>query len=88
MAEGARLVLASYGIDPRSIPIVGIDYTSSAQNAILNGSQHASFLYPLCSKEASIVIRDILSGKQVEKNIRVSSKKITRANTETVTPIF
>jgi len=88
MAEGARLVLQSNGIDPRDIPIIGIDYTSQAQDAIRNGTQTASFLYPLCSAEAAVVIWDILTGKPVKKNIVVNSQKITLNNVNSVTPVF
>lgn len=88
MAVGARIALEKYGLDPRDIPLVGIDYRSEARAAIKAGLQSASFTYPMCGKEAADVIWDILQGKPVEKHIVVPSQKITINNVNDVESAF
>ena len=88
MAVGARIAMRAFGIDPKDIPTVGIDYIDEARNAIKSGEQTVSFTYPTCAKEASVVIWDILQGKSVEKRIVVPSQKVTAENVDEVEPLF
>ena len=88
MAEGARIALRAFNIDPKTVPIVAIDYISEAKDAIKAGEQVASFTYPTCAKEASEVIWDILHDRPVEKKITVPSQKVTAENIDKIEPIF
>lgn len=88
MAIGIRIALRAFGIDPKTIPIVGIDYIAQAKDAILAGEQAASFTYPTSATAASQVIWNILQGKTVEKKIIVPSVKITADNADKIEPIF
>lgn len=88
MASGARIALKGAGIDPSSLPIVGIDYISEAREAIRQGEQRSSYIYPTCAEQAARVIRDILDGKPVAKRINVDSIRVDRSNVDAVEPIF
>lgn len=88
MASGARMALTQAGIDPGTIPTVGIDYISEAREAIIAGQQDASFTYPTFGKAGARVAVDILKGKSVPKTIMVESIAITRDNVMEVDPIF
>jgi ribose transport system substrate-binding protein len=88
MAAGSRLALRAAGIDPRSVPTIGIDYLQETRDAIRKGEQLASFTYPTCGKEGARVAVDILNGKTVPKYIEVPSQIVTRENVESVSPIF
>ncbi|MCU7906368.1 MAG: substrate-binding domain-containing protein [Candidatus Thiodiazotropha sp. (ex Epidulcina cf. delphinae)] len=88
MAAGARMALHAAGIDPRTVPIVGIDYISEAREAIRNGEQLASFTYPTCAGEGVQQIVKILYGMPFERDLSVDSKMVTRDNVERVEPIF
>ncbi|ODC02160.1 hypothetical protein A3197_20910 [Candidatus Thiodiazotropha endoloripes] len=88
MAAGARMVLRKHGIEPSSIPIIGIDYIREAQQAIRDGDQSISFTYPTGGKEGAYIANQILSGKEVPKEIILESIKVTRENADMVPPIF
>lgn len=88
MAAGARAALRRAGIDPRRLPIVGIDYIAEAREAIRAGEQDASFVYPTFAAEGADVALRILRGEPVPKEIVVQSRMVTRDNVEAVTPIF
>ncbi len=88
MAAGARAALRHAGLDPRRIPIVGIDYISEAREAIRAGEQDASFVYPTFAAEGADVALRILRGEPVPKEIVVESPMVTRDNVESVEPIF
>lgn len=88
MAAGARAALQKRGIDPASIPTVGIDYIAEAREAIRAGKQDASFLYPTFAEEGAGAAMRILRGEPVPREIVVESKKITRDNVERIEPIF
>ena len=88
MAIGIRIALRAFGIDPKTIPIVAIDYISQAKDAIIAGEQVASFTYSTSAAEASQVIWDILNGKTVDKKIIVPSVKVTADNADKIEPIF
>lgn len=88
MAAGARIALKRAGIDPGTIPIIGIDYISEARDAIRAGEQDASFLYPTFGREGALYALKILNGETVPREIIVESKMVTRDNVEQVKPIF
>ncbi|NQV47284.1 MAG: LacI family transcriptional regulator, partial [Rhodospirillaceae bacterium] len=88
MAVGARLALKRAGIDPASIPTVGIDYISEARDAIRKGVQSATFIYPTVAREGIEYAMKILAGEKVPKEILVQSQIITRDNVEQIAPIF
>lgn len=88
MAAGARAALQRRGIDPASIPTVGIDYIAEAREAIRAGKQDASFLYPTFAKEGAEAALRLLRGEPVAHEIVVETEKITRDNVELVEPIF
>ncbi|MCU7934365.1 MAG: substrate-binding domain-containing protein [Candidatus Thiodiazotropha sp. (ex Dulcina madagascariensis)] len=88
MAAGARMALHAAGIDPRTLPIVGIDYIGEAREAIRNGEQLASFTYPTCAREGVQQVVKILYGMPFEREMSVDSVMVTRDNVERVEPIF
>jgi ribose transport system substrate-binding protein len=88
MLSGVRMVLKRHDIDPASIVMIGCDYTSEAREAIRDGSQSASVLFPLGGKEAAGVAIDILMGKPVQKHIVIPIKLVAKDNVEAVAPIF
>lgn len=88
MASGVRLALRQAGIDPGSIPTVGIDYITEAREAILAGQQAASFTYPTFGQEGARLALDLLAGKPVPKIVTVPSTLVTRENAAEVPAIF
>lgn len=88
MASGARLALTRAGIDPRKIVIVGIDYIPEARQAIRDGTQSASFTYPVSSDAAARAANQILTGQKVSRRIVIESIMVTRGNVDTVDTIF
>ena len=88
MASGARVALKGAGIDPATIPIVGIDYIAEARDAIRAGTQVASFTYPTCGKEAADYAVRILNGESVQREVEVPSVMVTRDNVDAVETVF
>jgi ribose transport system substrate-binding protein len=88
MASGARVALEAAGIDPVSVPIVGIDYIPEARDAIRAGTQAASFTYPTCGKEAAALAVRILNGERVPRQVEVPSVMVIRDNVDAVETIF
>lgn len=88
MADGARRALKRAGIDPRTIPIVGIDYIAEARRAIRAGEESATFTYPTCGAEGAQAALKILNGEPVPKTQMVESVMVTKDNVESVEPIF
>jgi ribose transport system substrate-binding protein len=88
MLSGVRTVLKKRRIDPRSIVMVGVDYTGEAREAIRSGTQSGSVLFPLGGKAAAKVALKILSGKAVPKKITLPVKLVTKGNVEKIPPIF
>lgn len=88
MAAGARIALRRAGIDPATIPTVAIDYIREARQAIRDGEQLASYVYPTCAAEAAQVVLAILRGEAVPREVIVPSLRVTRDNVDTVEPIF
>ena len=88
MLSGVRMVLERYKIDPSSMIMVGVDYISEAREAIRNGSQTASVLFPLGGEATVKNALKILNGKSVPKHIYNPVKLVTKKNVEDVSPIF
>ncbi len=89
MAMGAILALKKAGIDPKKIPITGIDYIGAAREAIRAGELNASFTYPTFGKEgAEAAVRLIRGGKPDRKEVMIESTPVTRANVERLPSIF
>ena len=88
MLSGVRMVLERHKINPRSIIMVGCDYTSEARDAIRKGTQTGSILFPLGGTQSIDVARNIISGKSVPKHISIPVKLVTRDNVAQVLPVF
>ena len=88
MLSGVRLVLKRNKIDPASIIMVGCDYISEAQEAIRNGSQAGSILFPLGGKKSVEIALKIFNGEPVPKHIVNPVKLVTKKNVEQTAPIF
>ena len=88
MLSGVRMVLERYKIDPSSMIMVGVDYISEAREAIRNGSQTASVLFPLGGEATVKNALKIFNGKSVPKHIYNPVKLVTKKNVEDVSPIF
>jgi ribose transport system substrate-binding protein len=89
MALGAIMALKKAGIDPRKIPITGIDFISEARDAIRAGELDASFTYPTFGIEGAEAVIRLLDGKKPASKERVvPSVTVTRMNVEQVRPIF
>lgn len=88
MLSGVRSVLNRRGIDPASLITVGCDYTSEARDAIRAGTQSASVLFPLGGRQTVEVALRIFRGETAPKHITIPVRLVTRANVETVEPVF
>jgi len=88
MLSGARLVLRRYGINPASLVTVGCDYTSEAKQAIKEGSQSASILFPLGGVQSVEIAKRFFNGKKVPKEILIPVKLITTNNVHQHKAIF
>jgi ABC-type sugar transport system substrate-binding protein len=88
MLIGAREVLKSHNVDLKKLPSVGIDYIKKTQEAILNGEQLASFVYPTSGKEGVRLIIDLINGKKVQKDSTIGTQMVTIENARKVQPIF
>ena len=88
MLSGVRSVLRRYEIDPKSIIMIGCDYTSEAQEAILKGEQTGSVKFPLAGREAVAIAQKILRGEKVPKHIFIPVQLVTKSNAASIKPIF
>lgn len=89
MLSGVRAVLTRHNIDPGSIIMIGCDYTSEARDAIRNGSQTGSILFPLGGREALEYALKAAKGESVPHHVVIPSDTlVTRDNVEAVAPIF
>ena len=75
-------------MDPRSVVAVGCDYTSEARDAIRNGSQTASILFPLGGTMAVEIAQKLLRKEAVPRHVTNPVRLVTRDNVEQVPPIF
>lgn len=88
MLSGVRSALLRFGMDPSKIIMIGCDYTSEAKEAIKNGTQTGSILFPLGSKQAVDIAVKIFADKKIPKHIFIPVKLVTKENVERVEPIF
>jgi len=89
MAIGAILALKKAGIDPKKIPITGIDYIAAAREAIRAGELAATFTFPTAAQEGAAAALRLLRGeKPGRKELTIKSVAVTRANVDKVAPIF
>lgn len=88
MLSGVRMVLNKHRIAPASIVMVGCDYTSEARQAIREGAQSGSVLFPLGGRKSVEVALKIFAKEPVPKHIYIPVKLVTQENVEQVAPIF
>ena len=88
MISGARMVLSHHGIHPGSIITVGCDYISEAREAIREGTQTGSVLFPLGGAESVRAAVKALSGEQIDSHVVIPVRLITKDNVEQVEPVF
>jgi ribose transport system substrate-binding protein len=88
MLSGVRVAMGEKKLDPRSIVTVGCDYTTEARDAIRNGSQTASILFPLGGTMAVEIAQKLLRKEAVPRHVTNPVKLVTRDNVEQVAPIF
>ena len=88
MLSGVRSALRRYKLDPKKIIMIGCDYTSEAREAIRQGTQTGSILFPLGGQETAQTVRRILENDKVPKHISIPVELITRENVEDVKPVF
>jgi ABC-type sugar transport system substrate-binding protein len=88
MLSGVRTFYARHGLDIKKVPTVGVDYTAEAREAIKNGEQSATVLFPLAGKEAVQTAVKLLEKKEVPKQIELGVTLITKENIEKIQPIF
>lgn len=86
MLIGAREVMER--LNKPLVPSVGIDYIKQTRQAIMDGKQLASFLYPTSGKQGVEAIVDIIEGKKVPKNRILDTIMVTKDNVDKVKPIF
>lgn len=86
MLIGARSVMKR--LNKPNVPSISIDYIKQTQQAIKDGIQLASFLYPTSGKEGVQLIVDIINKKTVPKNTTLGTVMITKENVDKVKPIF
>ena len=88
MASGARFALRRAGIDPATVPTVGVDYIAEARAAILAGEQAGSFRYPTFGAEGAEIALRLLKGETVPPEVVVETLLVTKANAAAIPPIF
>lgn len=88
MLSGVRMVLNKNKIDPHSIVTVGCDYTSEAREAIRDGTQSGSVLFPLGGKKSVEIALKIFANQPVPRHISIPVTLVTQENVEQVPPIF
>jgi ribose transport system substrate-binding protein len=88
MLSGVRSALKRYKIDPKKIIMIGCDYIGEAQEAVRQGTQTGSILFPLGGNMSVEIALKILRGEKVAKHIFIPVKLVTKENVNTVPPIF
>ncbi len=85
MATGAYEAIEAAGLNPDDIIILGTDGASGESGgikAVIDGKIDATFLYPDGSEEAINTAEEILAGKEVPKNIALTTVQIDLNNAE------
>jgi ribose transport system substrate-binding protein len=88
MLSGARMALQNKKVDLRTLVTVGCDYTSEARDAIRQGTQTGSILFPLGGKMTVEVAKKLLAKKAVPHHVVIPVKLVTQDNVEQVAPVF
>ena len=88
MLSGARLALEKHHIDPHALITLGCDYTREAHDAIRDGKQTGSVLFPLGGTKAVEVAKKLLAKEAVPQHVEIAVKLVTRENLNQVKPIF
>lgn len=88
MLSGARLALEKHGLDPGALVTVGCDFTTEARDAIREGKQTGSVLFPLGGSKAVEVAKKLLAKEPVPKHVEIAVQLVTRDNLHRVKPIF
>ncbi len=88
MLSGARLALEKHNIDPHALITVGCDYTSEAHDAIRDGTQTGSVLFPLGGTKAVELAKKLLAKEAVAQHVEIAVKLVTRDNLNQVKPVF
>lgn len=88
MLSGARMAMEKQGVDPRSVTTVGVDFITEARDAIRDGKQTGSVLFPLGGTKAVEVAKKLLAGQAVPRDLEIPVKLVTRDNLGQVKPIF
>ena len=88
MLSGVRTVLKKQNMSPASMVSVGCDYTKEAQEAISQGNQDASILYPLGGKMAAEVALKLVNNQKVMRHISIPVVLVTKENIDIIRPIF
>lgn len=88
MLSGARLALQKHKLDPRALITVGCDYTSEARDAIRDGTQTGSVLFPLGGTKAVEIAKKLLAKEPVPPHVEIAVKLVTRDKLDQVKPIF
>lgn len=88
MLSGARLALEKHKLNPRALVTVGCDYNSEARDAIRNGTQTGSVLFPLGGTQAVEIAKKLLAKEPVPKHVGIDVKLVTRDNVSLIKPIF
>ncbi|MES9969864.1 MAG: hypothetical protein ABW092_07490 [Candidatus Thiodiazotropha sp.] len=76
------------GINPFSIPVIGIDTINQARGAIPTGGQAVSFTYPAFGKEGAEYAPRLLRGEAPPEQVVMESVMVAKKNRESVDPIF
>ncbi len=87
MLVGVREVMNKYNL-PIDIPMIGIDYNVEAKEAILLGTQYASFIYQTAGKEAVEIILKMINKQTFNRDIELPTTIITKENAKNIAPIF
>jgi ribose transport system substrate-binding protein len=88
MLSGARLALEKHHLDPHALITVGCDYTREAHDAIRDGKQTGSVLFPLGGTKAVEIAKKLLAKEAVPQRVEIAVKLVTRDNLNQVQPIF
>lgn len=88
MLSGARMALAEAQVDVRRMVTVGCDYTSEARDAIREGTQSASILFPLGGLKAAEVALKLLARQTVPRDILIPVRLVTKDLIDQVPPVF
>jgi len=88
MALGAIKTLQNYGIDPRPLVIVGVDFVAEAKRMMQEGLLDATFVNPTGGREGAEAVLKILSGETPPREITIVSPMVTPEKAGQYEPIY